>query len=65
MIKWLRSLFHGPTPRMRELVYVPYDRADRMLREKVGWRLAPEENGNRTIGMVFLERDTSTVECKP
>lgn len=41
----------------REVVMVSYAEADRMLRANEGWRLAPEEDMNRVIGKVFLERD--------
>lgn len=41
----------------REVVLVSYADGDRMLRANEGWRLAPEEDMNRMIGKVFLERN--------
>ena len=46
-----------PKPRPRELVVVPYEQGDRLLRLDEGWRLAPEEDSNLRPGMVCLERD--------
>lgn len=55
MIAWLKSLFRRPEP--RELVCVSYSVGDRMLRDpSAGWRLAPEEDRNRSGSMVYLER---------
>ena len=48
-----RLLRHGAA---REVVCVPYADGDQMLRAKVGWRLAPEEDRNKVIGVVWLER---------
>ena len=40
-----------------ELRYVTYAEGDRLIRETPGaWTIAPEEDGNRQIGMVYLER---------
>jgi hypothetical protein len=38
----------------RELRLVSYGEADQLLAE--GWVLAPEEDANRAIGWVYLER---------
>lgn len=54
LLKWFRSFFKS-TP--RELVYVPYSEGDKLIRENKGWRIAPEEDRNRNIGWVYLERD--------
>ena len=46
-------------PRLRrlELQFLSYADADRLIRETNGaWTIAPEEDGNRIIGMVYLER---------
>lgn len=43
-----------PNPRRLELRYVNYKEGDRLVRE--GWTIAPEEDNNRSIGMVYLER---------
>lgn len=56
-MNWLRALFRPRATPPRELVFVPYAEGDRMLRDlDAGWRLAPEEDRNRQIGMVYLER---------
>ena len=40
-----------------ELRYLSYAEADRLIRETQGaWTIAPEEDGNRVLGMVYLER---------
>lgn len=38
----------------REVRHVSWEEGDRLLRE--GWRLAKEEDGNRVLGMVYVER---------
>jgi hypothetical protein len=42
--------------RCREMKFVSYSIANAMLKDDVGWRIAPEEDYNRTIGYVHLER---------
>ena len=54
LIKWLRS-FVKPAP--RELIYVSYQEGNKLLRDNKGWRIAPEEDRNKRIGWVYLERD--------
>jgi hypothetical protein len=44
----------APHKYRRALAAVSYDDAEALLRE--GWRLAPEEDRNRSIGVVFLEK---------
>lgn len=51
---WLRQIFNPAPPVPRELRMVSYDEADVLLKQ--GWRLAPEEDNNRILGMVYLER---------
>lgn len=46
-----------PPKKPRELCFVPYDKGDLMLKSDQGWRLAPEEDTNKHIGYVYLERD--------
>lgn len=55
MISFLQRLFGRPRP--RDLIYVTYTEADRLLELGEGWRLAPEEDHNSNLGMVYLERD--------
>lgn len=57
ILKWFASLFTSTPPKPRELCFVPYTKAEWMLRGGEGWRLAPEEDRNRKIGWVYLERD--------
>jgi hypothetical protein len=64
MIRWLVSLFRR-SKKSREVVFVPYTEGDRMLRHNEGWRIAPEEDHNREIGWVWLERDSPTVTGEP
>lgn len=40
----------------REVSFVPYAEGDRMLKSQEGWELAPEEDANKKIGYVYLER---------
>jgi hypothetical protein len=56
MIDWLRGLLKRAGP--RELRFVSYQEADRLMREDATWKLAPEEDHNREIGMVYIERPT-------
>lgn len=60
--EWLRSLLpdawrnRAPGKRV-ELRLMPYAEADRLLKaENTDWRLAPEEDDNHQLGMVYLER---------
>lgn len=55
LFKRLFGLRKPPLP--RQLVFIEYSAADRMLKENAGWRIAPEEDRNRSIGWVWLERD--------
>jgi hypothetical protein len=55
-MNWLRRLFSKPIPFTRELVHVTWAEGDRMLRADEGWGLAPEEDLNRQVGMVYLQR---------
>lgn len=60
----LRRLFYRIFPRYRrlELRAVSYEVADRLIRESANkakheqWSIAREEDGNRVIGVVWLER---------
>lgn len=40
----------------RELCCVPWATADRLIKKNEGWQLAPEEDDNKTLGWVWLER---------
>jgi hypothetical protein len=56
MLKWLRDLF-GPKPVRLELRLFTYDEANRVLVHGPGnWQIADEEDMNRRIGYVWLER---------
>lgn len=58
MIQFIRSLFGlKPKKRRAELRCLPYDQADKLIRETNGaWTIAPEEDKNKVIGIVYLER---------
>jgi hypothetical protein len=56
-MSWLKDLFFKSKGQKRELVCVSYDVGNRMLNDPTaGWHLAPEEDKNRVVGMVYLER---------
>ena len=59
---WILGLFRPKPRRPRELVFIRYPEADVLLRQNQGWRLAPEEDGNRQVGWVCLERDLPASE---
>ena len=60
----LRRLYYRVFKRYRriEFRFVTYLEGDRLIRENDGrperdqWQIAPEEDANRVLGMVFLER---------
>ena len=55
MIKWLLSLIFPMLKRKRiGLMLVPYRAADVLL--EAGWTIAPEEDFNHRIGIVYLEK---------
>lgn len=56
-MKWLRDLF-GPKGIRLDLRLVTYGDANKMLIE--GWQLAPEEDNNRRIGYVWLEKRSTS-----
>lgn len=63
-MKLIRRLFFRVFKRYRrlELRTVGYAEADKLIRESAGkpecdrWDIAPEEDGNWAIGVVYLER---------
>jgi hypothetical protein len=52
-MNWLRKLF-AKKPARIDLKMVRYDNADAYLER--GWKIAKEEDTNRKIGFVWLER---------
>lgn len=53
--EWLRTIF-ATKPKRLEMRFVNYTEGDRLIREE-GWQLAlPEEDSNRILGMVYVER---------
>jgi hypothetical protein len=58
MIQFLKSLFtRKPRKRRAELRCLTYEAADKLIRETKGaWTIAPEEDKNKVIGIVYLER---------
>jgi hypothetical protein len=55
MFNWLRDLFKPKGTRV-DLRLLSYQDADRLLLTEDGWQIAPEEDTNRRIGYVWLER---------
>jgi hypothetical protein len=47
--RWFR-----PKGKRVDLRFVNYTEGDKLVRE--GWTIAPEEDNNRQIGMVYLEK---------
>jgi hypothetical protein len=47
-------IFPGPKRKRSGLVLVPYKAANALLDE--GWTIAPEEDNNHVIGIVYLEK---------
>lgn len=52
-MNWFRKLF-APKPKRLDLQLVSYDNANAYLER--GWRIAKEEDTNRKIGFVWLEK---------
>jgi hypothetical protein len=45
-----------PKAKRLDLRFVSWSEADRMIRENPSWRVAKEEDRNRLLGWVFIER---------
>lgn len=58
MIAFIKSLFtRTPRKQRAELRCLSYADADKLIRETNGaWTIAPEEDKNRIIGIVYIER---------
>lgn len=56
LMKWILSLLGFDRPKMRrvEVRFVPYSEGAKLVKQ--GWTLAPEEDRNRKVGWVFLEK---------
>lgn len=57
VLEWCEAIWKGFCPPKRkriELRLVCYEEADKLIRD--GWRIASEEDRNRRIGWVYLER---------
>lgn len=44
-----------PKRKRLDLRFVSYAEGDRLIRENIGWDLAPEEDKNFKAGMVWIE----------
>lgn len=56
MIRWLLNLLKPKTVRL-EVRFVSYAEAEQLFGGQPGqWQIAPEEDTNRRIGWVWLER---------
>lgn len=56
IVEAVKRLFRGKPKPPRELKYLSYAEADTLIGSDPSWRLAPEEDTNRSIGYVYLER---------
>ena len=54
-MSWLTKLF-ATKPKRLELRVVSWEKGNRLLSEDSGWRIASEEDTDRHIGLVYLER---------
>jgi hypothetical protein len=55
LIKWLLSIIFPKPKRQRiGLMLVPYKAADALI--EAGWSIAPEEDNNHRLGIVYLEK---------
>lgn len=69
-MKFLRRIFYRVFPRYTrlELVCLSWSDAEKLLIEFAGdtgpgqWRIAPEEDHNETLGVVWLERRVRITE---
>lgn len=53
--KWLDKLFNPP--KRIDLRFVDYGEADKIIKSNPdSWRIAREEDHNRILGMVWIER---------
>ena len=59
---WERFFLRRPETVRRELRFVDYSTADKMMQEHPGvWTIAPEEDSNKELGWVYIERRVRTV----
>jgi len=56
-LKGIIKIFFPPKHKRLELRFVTYTEGDKLIRKTNGeWTIAKEENNNRCIGWVYLER---------
>jgi len=53
-LRWLKNLIFAPKTERTALRFVTYGEAEQLLQQ--GWQIAPEEDDNRRIGWVWMER---------
>jgi hypothetical protein len=60
IVNKLRQLFDllkpQPKPKRLCVCFISYQTADALLRLKKGWRIAKEEDNNKVVGKVWLEK---------
>jgi hypothetical protein len=56
VLKSFLELFKRKTQRPREVLFLEYDEAERLLLANPDWHLAPEEDTNCMFGHVYLQR---------
>jgi hypothetical protein len=60
ILNLIRAKRSKPIARLREVRFLPYGEADKLIRETNGaWVIAKEEDKNRVLGWVYLERRDS------
>lgn len=66
---WVSEFYQPWFPKKRarlELIYVTYAEGDRLIKENPGvWTIPREEDTNKTVGWVFLERLAPQDQPKP
>jgi len=57
MLNWLKIKLFKKHPKKRELKFLSWRDADYLMKQNVGvWTIAPEEDNNTVMGMVWIER---------
>lgn len=56
LIKFFEGTSRRPKEKRLTLVFVDYSTADRLLKLNKGWRIAKEEDRNKRLDKVYLEK---------
>lgn len=52
----IKTMFSRAPKKKRELLFLSYSEADELIKHEPDWHIAPEEDHNRDIGKVYLQR---------